>query len=85
MQLIESKNAEKETGQKFFVQIEDKEYPWPKDTITTAEIRVLGNLPADQPVIEEDPDGGERTLQENETIRLKPGHRLGRAPKYKRG
>lgn len=72
-------------GQKFFVNIEGTEYPWDKETITTREIRTLGNLPADLPVIEEAPDGSERTLAEEELVTLKPGHRLGRAAKYKRG
>ena len=72
-------------GQKFFVNIEGHEYSWDKPTITVPEIRRLGNLPADQPVICEDEDGRERTLAENETITIKPGHRHGRAPKYKRG
>lgn len=75
---------EHEGGKKFYVDIEG-EYPWERDTITTAEIRTLGNLPANLPVVEEFPDGTERTLGENETVELKPGHRYGRAPKFKRG
>lgn len=77
--------SEEQAGKKFFVNIEGTEYSWDKDTITTQEIRALGNLPSDLPVIEEQPDGTERTLAENEVIDLKPGHRFGRAPKFKRG
>ena len=73
------------SGQKFFVNIEGREYEWDQPTITVPQIRALGNLPADQPVICEDEEGRERTLAENETITLKPGHRHGRAPRYKRG
>ncbi len=73
------------SGQKFFINIEDKEYEWGKPTITVPEIRTLGGIPPDQPIVVEDPEGGERTLAETETITLKPGHRIGRAPKYKRG
>jgi len=72
-------------GKKYFVNIEGTEYPWDKETITVAEIRALGNLPQNLPVVEEFPDGTERTLSEGETIELKPGHRFGRAPKFKRG
>jgi hypothetical protein len=72
-------------GQKFFVNIEGREYEWDKPTITVPEIRRLGNLPPDQAVVCEDEEGRERTLAENETITIKPGHRHGRAPKYKRG
>ncbi len=73
------------SGQKFYIQIEQTEHEWDHSTITVQEIRQLGNLPADQPVIEETPEGTERQLGENETVELKPGHRYGRAPKYKRG
>jgi hypothetical protein len=70
---------------KYYVNIEGTEYEWEKGTITTAELRSLGNLPVDLPVVEEFPDGTERTLSETEVIELKPGHRYGRAPKFKRG
>jgi len=72
-------------GQKYFIEIEGTEYPWDKETISVSEIRNLGGLPADQPVIEIDPDNNERTLTEDEIITLKPGHRYGKKVKYKRG
>ncbi len=81
----QGKPAAEEAGKKYFVNVEGTEYEWNKDTITTAEIRNLGTLPADQPVVEESADGTERTLAEDEVIYLKPGHRYGRAAKYKRG
>lgn len=74
-----------EAGKKFFVNVEGTEYPWDRDTITVPEIRTLGNIPSDMPVIEESPEGTERTLAEDEVITLKPGHRHGRAAKYRRG
>jgi hypothetical protein len=72
-------------GKKFFVNIEGHEYEWDQPTINVTQIRTLGSLPADQPVVCEDEEGRERTLAENEVIAIKPGHRHGRAPKYKRG
>jgi hypothetical protein len=72
-------------GKKFFVNIEGTEYPWDGDTITVSQIRELGRIPADQPIVEELADGTEQTLDANATIDLKPGHRFGRAPRYKRG
>ena len=69
----------------YFINIEGREYEWDKSTITVPEIRLLGKIPADQPIVQEAPDGSERTLAENEVVELKPGHRHGRAPKYKRG
>lgn len=82
---MNAKNDDHGQGPKYFVNIEGTEYEWPKDTITVQEIRTLGGLPANLPVLEETPEGTERTLPENEVIQLKPGHRFGRASKYKRG
>jgi hypothetical protein len=62
------------------VMIEGEAHPWAKDTISVADIRELGNLPADAPIIEQDlRDGTERTLTENEVLRpgkLKEGKKL---------
>lgn len=70
---------------RYCINIEGKEYEWSEPTITTAQIRKLGNLPADQTVVCEDAEGHERTLREDEVIKLDPCCRFGRAPKYKRG
>lgn len=72
-------------GKPYFVEIEDREYAWSRNTIAVSEIRTLGGLPPDIPVIVVDPDGNERTLAEDEVITLKPGHRFGKKAKYKRG
>jgi hypothetical protein len=82
---MNAKNDDHGQGPKYFVNIEGTEYEWAKDTITVQEIRTLGGLPANLPVLEETPEGTERTLPEDEVIHLKPGHRFGRASKYKRG
>lgn len=81
----EKVSPDDQSGPKYFVNIEGNEYPWSRDTITTTEIRQLGSLPSDQPVVEESPDGTERQLADTDVVELKPGHRYGRAPKYKRG
>lgn len=63
----------------FEVMVEGETHPWAEDTISVANIRVLGNLPADAPVIEQDlRDGTERTLADDEVLRpgkLKEGHK----------
>jgi hypothetical protein len=76
-----------DASKKFFVNVEGKEYPWNSETITVAEIRALPDLdiPLDQQIVEEFPDGSEKTLSNSDVITLKPGHRYGRAPRYKRG
>jgi hypothetical protein len=82
---VERVQAAQEEDQKLFINVEGTDYPWDRDTITVPEIRRLGNIPADVPVLEESPEGTERTLSENEMVTLKPGHRHGRAAKYRRG
>jgi len=72
--------AEEVDAVHFEVMIEGEAHPWTEDTISVADIRVLGNLPADAPVIEQDlRNGTERTLTEDEVLRpgkLKEGNRL---------
>lgn len=80
-----SQHTAGEAGKKYYVNIEDTEHMWPDQTISTSQIRELGALPADQGVVEEQPDGSERTLGPDEIVELQPGHRYGRRAKYKRG
>jgi hypothetical protein len=77
--------ANEHAGSKYYINIEGSEYLWDKDTISVQEIRTLGNIPADQAIVQENPDGTEVTLAENQIIELQPGHRYGRAAKYRRG
>ena len=62
------------------VMIEGETHPWAEDTISVTDIRELGNLPADAPIVEQNlRDGTERTLTEDEVLRpgkLKEGERL---------
>jgi hypothetical protein len=83
----EDKEAKKDddAGKKFFVNVEGTEHPWPKDTITTEEIIVLGGWDQTQGVIEIDKDNNERTLAPNEVIELKPGHGFSKKIRWKRG
>jgi hypothetical protein len=70
----------------FFVNIEGAEYPWDRPTITVLEIRLIGRLPDDQPVIEINlDDNTERTLSECEVVHIKPGHAFAKKVRYKRG
>jgi hypothetical protein len=69
-----------------FVNIEGVEYPWDRATITVLEIRLIGRLPDDQPVIEINlDDNTERTLSECEVVHIKPGHAFAKKVRYKRG
>jgi hypothetical protein len=77
--------AAEHQGPKYLLVIEGKEYPWDRDTITTAEIAQLGGWDPSQGVIEVDKDNNERTLAPNEVVDLKPGQGFGKKHKWKRG
>jgi hypothetical protein len=50
------------------------------------ELRSLGGLPADLPVLEVNlKDNTERTLKEDEVVDLKPGHGFAKKVRFKRG
>lgn len=73
-------------GPRFEINIEGVLYPWEKETITVPELRELGKLPTDLPVIEVDlKDNTERTLPESEVVELKPGKGFGKKVGFKRG
>ena len=72
-------------GPKFLLNIEGRDVPWDRDTITTEEIAQLGGWDAAQGVIEVDRDNNERTLVPGEVVELRPGHGFGRKHKWKRG
>lgn len=71
------------------VMIEGRAHPWDKDTISVADIRRLGELPADAPVVEEDlRDGTERALPEDELLhpaRLEAGKRPTKRVNFRHG
>ena len=72
-------------GPKFHIDIEGTVYDWDDDTITVPQIRELGNLPTDLPVLEIDKDNNQRTLVEGEVVELKPGMGFSKKVTYQRG
>jgi len=73
-------------GPKYTLDIEGKKYSWDEDTITVPQIRELGGLPSDQPVIEVDlQTGTERTLPEEAVVELRPGLGFSKKVSWKRG
>ena len=65
--------------------IEDKEHPWPKNTITTEEIANLGGWDPSNGVIEIDENQNERQLSRGEVVTLKPGFFYAKKISWKRG
>lgn len=73
-------------GPKYEINVEGKTYTWSGETITVPQLRGLGDLPADTPVIEVDlKTNVERTLGESEVVQLRPGQGFGRKVSFKRG
>jgi multiubiquitin len=73
-------------GKVFEVNIEGRIHEWTHSTISVPQIRQLGGLPDNQPVIEiHFHPNTERTLGENEIVELKPGHGFGKKVGSKRG
>jgi hypothetical protein len=71
---------------KYQIDIEGTTYDWEEDTITVAQIRELGGLPADVPVIEVDfKDNSEDELAEDAVVTLKPGQGFAKKIGFKRG
>lgn len=78
--------AEDGDGPKFYVDIEGERYPWDKDEITVPEIIELGDLPPEKGVLLIDLRTQEQeTLDDDETIELKPGMGFSKKFRFKRG
>ncbi len=76
----------KERGPKYFINIEGKEIPWDKGTITTEEIISLGGWDSSQGAIEINlKDNTERTLKPGEVVTIKPGLGYSKKVEFKRG
>lgn len=72
-------------GPKFHIDIEGTVYDWNQDTITVPQLRELGDLPSDLPVIEIDKESNQRTLAEDEVVELQPGLGFSKKVTYQRG
>lgn len=82
----ETDSEDRKAQRKYFIDIEGTDYPWPRSTISVSEIRKVGNLTGDQPIVEVDlKDNSERELAEDEVVTLKPGRGYARKVRYQRG
>jgi hypothetical protein len=73
-------------GPKYQINIEGKLFDWDEGSISVPQLRELGGIPADQPMMEIDLETNvERTLAEDEIVELKPGQGFAKKVKYQRG
>lgn len=71
---------------KFHIDIEGTIHDWGQETITVPQLRDLGGLPSDTPVVQIDlQDNTERELPEDEVVQLKPGQGFAKKVRFKRG
>lgn len=71
---------------KFKIDIEGTIYDWDQETITVPQLRELGELPVNLPVVEIDlKENTERELPEDEVVKLKPGQGFAKKVRFKRG
>jgi hypothetical protein len=75
-----------ERGPKYFLNLEGDEKPWEAGTITVPQLRGLAGWDSSQPVVEVNlQDNTERTLAEDATVELKPGHGFAKKVRFQRG
>lgn len=78
-----------EQAGQYEVLVEGKIYPWDKEAISTSEIRSLGELPSDRPVVEDDLTSGEQKPidegQVHQLVALQEGKGLTKHVNFRRG
>lgn len=74
-----------QTGPKYFLDIEGRNFPWDQDTITTEEIARLGGWDSSQGVVLIDKDNNERQLKPGEVVEVKPGQGFAKKVRFRRG
>ena len=71
---------------KYEINIEGRLFAWDQPTIPVSQLRELGGLPSEQPVLEVNlQTNEERTIPEAEIVELKPGHGFAKKVSFKRG
>jgi hypothetical protein len=81
-----SATTDPQRGPRYFVNLEGDEKPWDSDTITVPQLRTLGGWDSGQPLVEVNlDDNSERTLGEDETVTLRPGHGFAKKIRFQRG
>lgn len=80
------RRSEQGSGPTFHVNIEAEIFEWDQPTITASQVRELGSLPRDLPVLLIDLKTNEqRTLAEDEVVELRPGLGFSKKVKFVRG
>jgi len=76
---------EMQKGKKYYFWVDGVEHIVQDESLTVAQIKEIGGVPADLPLLLLNEDGSEEALRDDMIIELKPGRRFARAPRFKRG
>jgi len=76
---------EMQKGKKYYFWVDEVEHIVQDESLTVAQIKEIGGVPADLPLLLLNEDGSEEALRDDMIIELKPGRRFARAPRFKRG
>lgn len=83
---MENDKENKGNGPKYWLNIENKKYPWEENTITAEEIIQLGGWESGLGAIVIDLKTNiERALQPGEIVEIKPGQGFAKKVRFKRG
>ena len=82
---VDEEQAQRMPGKIFTFFVDDKEFCVDTQTITGGEIMDLAGIPRDIGLILCLDDGTQRQVAADEVIKLKPGRRFKKAPRFKRG
>ncbi len=83
---MEAQAVAPQAGKKFFLWIDGVEYTIHQESLTGAEIKQLGGIPLDIPLVQEMEDGTEAPIGDNVDVTFEgPGRRFMRSPRFKRG
>lgn len=75
-----------EPSLEYLIDIEGTQHPWHAGTITVPEIRKLGHLPQEVPVLEVNlHTGTQRQLPEDEIVQIRPGMGYSKKVSFRRG
>lgn len=76
---------EHDKGKFYTLFVDDKEYHVDKPEMTGAEIMTLAGIPFSTGLILIEEDGTQTQIHEADVVKLKPGRRFKKAPRFKRG
>jgi hypothetical protein len=80
-----SSHGTKEKGRVYIFEVDGQEYTIHQETITGGEIMDMAGIPRDVGLLQILADGTQKQVVADEVVKLKPGHRFKKRPRFQRG